>query len=198
MKCPLLLSSPGTLLIWHSPHNPFTVSTFTPQGFGDVIFLLCITWSLFPHLGVEAPFGSFSSSLTFRTMIWIVRCSLRTYLSYPLSSSTLHAIPELLQDEKDFILPELARRREGLYLVPQLAQGVHLPPWMHWGLFLAWTRSTARRTLSGASTCPGCTSPPPLDALRTFSLASKCARALMAFCTTGTSDRQRTMRSLKL
>ena len=61
--------------------------------------------------------------------------------SYPLSSSTLHAIPELVQDEKDFnlpelarrreglyLVPELARRREGLYLVPQLAQGVHLLP----------------------------------------------------------------------
>ena len=40
-----------------------------------------------------------------------------------------------LDGEKDFIWPELARRREGLYL--------------------AWSRSTARRTLSGASTCPG-------------------------------------------
>ena len=33
-------------------------------------------------------------------MIWIVRCSLRTYLSYPLSSSPLHTAPELVQDEK--------------------------------------------------------------------------------------------------
>ena len=36
-------------------------------------------------------------------MIWIVRYSLRTYLSYPLTSSTRHAVPELAQDEKDFI-----------------------------------------------------------------------------------------------
>jgi len=53
-----------------------------------------------------------------------------------------------LDGEKDFIWPELARRREGLYL--------------------AWTRSTARRTLSGASTCPRATF--SLDALRTFNL----------------------------
>ena len=74
-------------------------------------YLLCITWSLFPHLGVKAPFRSFSASLSFRTMIWIVRCSLRTYLSYPLSSYTLHAVPKLVQDEKDFIYLHTARKR---------------------------------------------------------------------------------------
>jgi len=33
-----------------------------------------------------------------------------------------------LNGEKDFFLPELAQRREGLSLVPQLAEGVHLLP----------------------------------------------------------------------
>jgi len=44
-------------------------------------------------------------------MIWIVRCSLRTYLGYPLTSSTLHAVPELVQDEKDFIYLRTVRKR---------------------------------------------------------------------------------------
>jgi len=44
-------------------------------------------------------------------MIWIVKCSLRTFLSYPLTSSTLHAVPELVQDEKDFIYLHTDRKR---------------------------------------------------------------------------------------
>jgi len=44
-------------------------------------------------------------------MIWIVRCSLRTYLSYSLTSSILHAVPELVQDKKDFIYLHTARKR---------------------------------------------------------------------------------------
>ena len=103
---------------------------------------------------------------------------------------------------------------------------------------LAWTHSEVRRTFSGASTCPGCTSPPPwmqwgllilpqsAYAKRSFNLflpslaqrrgglllflactrsrarrtsfASKCTRALRDFYTTGASDCQKTMRSLKL
>jgi len=104
---------------------------------------------------------------------------------------------------------------------------------------LAWTHSEVRRTFSSASTCPGCTSPPPwmhwrllilpqsayakrsfnlfLPSLaqrrgglllflactrsrtrRTSSFAKKCTRALRAFYTTGTSDRRKTMRSLKV
>ena len=35
---------------------------------------------------------------------------------------------------------------------------------------------TTRRTFSDASTCPGVTSPPPPDVLRTFKLASICLR----------------------
>jgi len=105
-----------------------------------------------------------------------------------------------LDGEKDFILPELARRREGLYLawtrstarrtfsclnsldgendflLPELAQRRE-------GLSLAWTRSTARRTFSCLNSLNGekdflwCLNLPrvyissPLDALRTFSLS---------------------------
>jgi len=44
--------------------------------------------------------------------------------------------------EKDFNLPQLAQRRQGLYLVPQLAQGVHLlPPGCTEDLFLSRLRS---------------------------------------------------------
>ena len=90
---------------------------------------------------------------------------------------------------------------------------------------LAWIHSEVRRTFSGASTCQGCTSPPPLDALRTFNLAftrSKARRtsslsclhslkgeedffsclkmheSAEGFCTTGTFDHRKTMRSLNL
>ena len=67
-----------------------------------------------------------------------------------------------LNDEKVFFLPELAQRREGL--------------------FHAWTRSTARRSFSGASTCPGCTSPPPWMHWGPFLfLACICSRARRSF-----------------
>ena len=59
----------------------------------------------------------------------------------------------------NLFLPALAQRRGRLLL------------------FLAYTRSRARRTSS---------------------FASKCTRALRAFYTTGASDRRKTMRSLKL
>ena len=86
---------------------------------------------------------------------------------------------------------ELAQRREGLYLVPQLAQGVHLlPPGCTEDLFffLACTRSTARRSLTGLNSLDGekdfiwCLNLPrvyissPLDALRTF-LFLACTRS---------------------
>ena len=44
-------------------------------------------------------------------MIWIVRCSLRTYLSYLLTSSTLHTVPELVRGEEDFIYLRTAHKR---------------------------------------------------------------------------------------
>ena len=88
----------------------FTFRLLSLLGSGDVT-LLCITWSWFPHLGAEAPFRPFSTSLSFRTMICVVRCSLRTYLRSLSTSSTLHAVPEPVQDGKDFVHLHTACRR---------------------------------------------------------------------------------------
>jgi len=72
---------------------------------------------LFPHLGVEAPFGSFSTSLSFRTMIWSywvnIDVSLKGEKAFSFPSHHLRSQTPLTFQ---LILPELAQRREGLYL----------------------------------------------------------------------------------
>ena len=133
-------------------------------------FLTFITWPLFPHLGVEAPFGSSSTSLSFRTMIWSywvnIDVSLKGEKAFSFPSHRFRSPTPLTFQ---FILPELTLRWEGLFLMPQLAQGVHLllPGraedfqsclylLAHRGLrsVLAYTRSKARRTSSVlACTC---------------------------------------------
>ena len=111
--------------------------------------LALTTWPLFPRLGVEAPFGSFSTSLSFRTRSRVAGRSLRTYLSHPLNF--FHPLHHTWTRS----------RREGFYL--------------------AWTRSTARRSLTRLNSLDGekvfnsCLyiAPrgyifSPLEALRTF------------------------------
>ena len=110
-------------------------------------------------------------------MIWIVRCSLRTYLSHPLTSSTLHAVPELVQDKEDFTFAPPASvealsgltgsilmfHLKGKRRFPSTFPSRRLRSWtpLTFQFHLAWTHSEVRRTFSGASPCPGCTSPPP-------------------------------------
>ena len=72
--CPARLAF-TPIIAWNSSDRLRVLAMWT--------FFAFITWLLFPYLGVEAPFGSFSTSLSFRTMSWIARCSLRTYLNYP-------------------------------------------------------------------------------------------------------------------
>ena len=91
-------------------------------------FFFSLSWSSFPHLGIEAPFGSFSTSLSFRTMIWsywVNRCCFTKkgkgiFLPFPPFKVTKQPWPfslfclNSLNGEKDFIWC--------LYL----AQGLHL------------------------------------------------------------------------
>jgi len=89
-------------------------------------------------------------------------------------------------------LPELAQWREGLYLVPQLAQGVHLLPLDALRTFnLAFTRSKARRTFSLSRLHS-------LKGEEDFFSCLKMHESAEGFCTTGTSNRRKMMRSLKL
>ena len=61
-----------------------------------------------------------------------------------------------------FILPELARRREGFFLVPQLAQGVHLLPPGCTEDFISPALARGRGGLYLVPLlCPGITSPLP-------------------------------------
>ena len=71
----------------------------------------------------------------------------RAYISSPLDALRTFSLSLLrsLDGEEVFILPVLAQRREGLYLVPQLAQGVHLlPPGCTEDLF-SFSSALARR-----------------------------------------------------
>ena len=107
---------PTSVIAWNSSDLALAVQPLHCLNLHTIGFWRCYLSSLHnliivPSSGVKAPFGSFSTSLSFRIMIWIVRCSLRTYLSYPLSSSTLHAVSELVQDEKDFIYLHTVHKR---------------------------------------------------------------------------------------
>ena len=154
--------------------------------------LALTTWPLFPHLGVKAPFGSFSTSLSFRTRNRVTGRSLRTYLSHPLNffhplhhtwtrsrregfylawtrSSARRSWTRLnsLIGEKVFI--------SGLYIAPGATSSL---PQKHWGLFAgAFTLPQRLHLLPSGSTedfslvplrCPRGYIFSPLEALRTF------------------------------
>jgi len=124
-------------------------------------------------------------------MIWIVRCSLRTYLSYPLTSSTLHVVPELVENENDFIYLRTACKRGrficsywvdiDVSLKGEKAFSINLPfPSFKVMNTPDLSVSSCLNSLYGEKDFLWCLNLPrvyissPLDALRTFNLASIC------------------------
>ena len=141
--------------------------------------------AIVPSSGVEAPFGSFSTSLSFRTRNRVAGRSLRTYLSHPLNFfHPLHHTWTRSRREGFYLAWTRSMARRSLTRLNSLdgekvfnsclyiAQGLHLLslggtedfllvplhcPGLHllspggtedFLLFLACTRSTARRSLS--------------------------------------------------
>ena len=92
----------------------------------------------------------------------MVRCPLRTFPNHPLTSFLTGLTRSIL----------MFHSRGKAFSInlpfPYLRSLTPLTLQLH----LAWTHLRVRKTFPDASTCPGVTSPPPLDALRTFKLAS--------------------------